>query len=459
MIFLLFKRLIVIGQPNTAYNTITIFFCTAEDEVISGKGLWLLKFPRRIHHWAGVPSGWLIFQTSPLGTSLPSGNMPSGNPPLGGCSLRLVNKDKSPSTGTSRPSGKSQEQLHEDERLEAMTLKKKNARLESRLAKLEAELMQANNKLDRLEAASELKDEQLRAALEHGDRPRTTTEGQKKKMLEAAIAQAQEEIQNQKVGFELQLQEKHAQLQRKDEIIRYKRNMVNELVQAIKEGGFRAVTSSDHDTGLRDFTYALLRKFHTVIAVGENFTNHHEAGIGILRSAVDQLDSAVEQANDRAKSIVEEARTAYDSGLISHEYMIETEELYHSEAEVIISMRETVAKYVKEDEGSIAELKEVNASAWRKYGRIMTNLGFTTQNVDITSRASPDTDSADIKQVSNSESGDMQQEKAKAADAYELARREIDTPPIPKPNKTKKSPAELEMLRLKSRQTLHCLNP
>ena len=291
-----------------------------------------------------------------------------------------------------------------------MTLKKTIARLESRLAKLEAELAQERHRSDRLESVCELKDEQLRAALEYGDQPSTATEDQKIKKLEADLAQAQNENQNE-------------------------------------------------NQNLKAFTNALLKDLHTSIALTGNHTRLQDSKLESLASVADQLNTAVKQANDRTEFIMRGARSAYDRGKIAHGTLLATEKHYLSEAQVLITMQEVVESHVVEDASSLEELRKFNATAWSKYGRSMTNLGFTTPNVDIPVSPSHDIDSAHIKHVPNSERGGMPQGKAKAADPRELVRRKIGTPPPPpKPEKPSKSPAELEMLRLTDRQTLHCLN-
>ena len=332
-------------------------------------------------------------------TPLPSGNTPSGNPPLGGCSHQLVNRDSSPLTGTSQLSGQSREQLHEDVKVRALKAEKK-------ISRIEAELAQARDKIDDLEVASELKDEQLRVVLENGGRRSTATEDQKITKLETDPTPAQEENQD-----------------------------------------------------LKDLTNALLKDLHTSIALTENHTRLQDSKFESLSSMADQLNTIAKQAKDRTEFVMRDARSAYDRGKLAHKDLLATEKHYLSEAQDLITMQLVVASHVAEDDSSLEKLRKFNATAWSKYGRSMINLGFTALNVDLPVSASHDTDSADIKQVSNSKRGGMPRGKAKAADPRELVGRKIGTPPPPKPEKPSKSPAELEMLRLTDRQTLHCLNP
>ena len=470
----------------------------------------------------------------------------------------MVQTEEFPSMGISQPSGQSREQLHEDEMHRAL-------KAQIKISRIEMELAQARDKIDDLEAASELKDRQLRAALKLGDRPSAAV--QQIAWLRADLAQAQEENKNLKAIFELQPQEK-------DEIIKDKRNRIKDLLQAREEPGFGATVSSGHGTGLRDFTNALLKDFHTAIALAENHTRIQDLKLKSLVSAADQLNTAVEQANDRTETIVTDARKAYDRGIISRELFIETEEQYHSEAELLVSVRDAVANQVVEDYSSLEKLRKFNVAARRKYGRYlgggissaypkpssgpersdeqqdnaiaeqgdttggntptegseagsmfrggataeedaiakgvpprfvpagyvltdeMSRRATTVAGVNIEkalagkalAAGAPTVGAAGgvvliaeapvgvIPQVGTTSGGsaqaaparggaqaarrrDMQWEKAKAANPRELARRRIGTPPTPKPEKPSKPPAELEILRLTNRQTLHCLNP
>ena len=307
------------------------------------------------------------------------------------------------------------------------------------LERAQNELAQARDNIDDLETASELQDRRLQLGLEYEDWPSTVTQDLK-------IAQLEGELRSSKIAFEQQLQEK-------DKILMEKDNTINDLLQVARQGGSGAARE------LQDLTKSLLKNLHTSIALSEDKTISQDSRLKTLVSVADQLNIAVEQANERTESIVGDAREAYKRGLIPHEMLLEAEEQYHSEAELLVSVRDTVASQVIEGESSIAKLKEFIANARRKYGRDMTNLGLTIQDVGITSSASNGTDSADIEQVSDSERGDTQQEKVKAADAYRLSRRDFREPPTTKPKNPSKSPAEREMLRLRDRHTLHCLNP
>ena len=339
-------------------------------------------------------------------------------------------------------------------------------RAEKKVLSLQAEPAQEHDKIVDLETASELQGRQLRPALEQGDRPSTATEDHKLTMLEAAlanareelaqareeIAQAREEIKNLKTAFELQLQ-------KKDKIIMEQKIMINDLLQAYEGSSFGAASAYKNDTELPDFLKKVLKDFHNFTALCETYTRDQELKMETLRSLIDLQDIAIGQANARVEYAETSLRISYEKGRISHEHRIKTEEKYRSEAKLLVSVREMLASLVEEDEASIAKFREVTASARRKYGLLWTKMGLTAQKVDRTSSASRDADSADISQVSNSEGGDMQQEKAKAADACGLPRTTSHTPPTPKPRTPLKSPAEREMLRLRNRQTLHYLNP
>ena len=396
--------------------------------------------------------------------SSPETSLPSGNLPPRGRSSRLVKTEETPSTGTSQPSGESREQTHEHEMLRALKAEKKISRIEVELAQTRNELAQARNehvqtrnelaqawdKIDDLEAVSEFKDRQLGAAVEHGDRPSTATDVQQIARLGAALAQAQEEIQNLKAVSELQLQEK-------DEI--------------------------------RDFNNALLKDFHTAIALAEDHTRTQDSKLENLGSAADKLNTAVEQANDRTEVIMADARRAYSRGTISHEVVVETEELYLSEAELLVSVREAVANQVVENDSSLEKLRKFNAAARSRYGRYLgdgissaypkpssgpersdvqqdnaiAEQGDTTGGNTPTERSEAGSmfrERATAEEGAQAaRGGDMQRGKAKAANPRKLARRKIGKPSSPKPKKRSESPAELEMLRLTNRQTLHCLEP
>ena len=417
----------------------------------------------------------------------------------------------------------------------ALKAQKKISRIEVELAQARNELAQAWDKIDDLEAASEFKDRQLRAALGNGDRPSAAADVQQIARLRADLAQAQadlakerEENQNLKAVFELQLQEK-------DEIIKTEKNMIADLLQGREASGFEAASSSNHDTEHRDFTNAVLKDLNTSIALAENHMRIQDLKLESLVSAADQLNTAVEQANDRTETIVTDARKAYDQGIISRELFIETEEQYHSEAELLVSVRDAVAKQVIEDYNSLEKLRKFNAAARSKYGRYLgggisyaypkpssgpersdeqqdnaiAEQGDTTGDNTPTegseagsmfrggataeegaiakgvpprfvpagyvlagemSRRATTVGGVKIEKVLAGKApargdshaargGDMQREKAKAANPRELVRRKIGTPPPPTPKKPSKSPAELEMLRLTNRQTLHCLDP
>lgn len=129
-------------------------------------------------------------------------------------------------------------------------------------------------------AASELQDRQFRAALELGDRPSTATEDHKVKILEAALAnaqedlaQAREEIQNLKTAFELQLQEKELRLQKKDEIIVEQNITINDLLQAREESDFGAASPFNNDTELQDFPNEGLEVLYNITAFQSTGTN------------------------------------------------------------------------------------------------------------------------------------------------------------------------------------------
>ena len=401
--------------------------------------------------------------------------MPSGTSPLGGISSQLVKREESPLTGTPQPLSQPRERPHEDYMYRALRSEKKISRLGTELAqarnRLETELARARNRLetelarardvletelararneleqvhnelarardniDDLEAASELQDKRLRLGLEYEDWPSTAAQDLK-------IAQLEGELRSSK-----------QQLEEKENILLEKDILVNDLLQAREEGG--SGVAKEH----QDLTNSLLKNLHTSLALSEDNTSKQDLMLEILGSVADQLNVAVAQANERTVTNVEDAREAYKEGILPLETVLRAEEQYNSEAELLVSVRDTVASQVIKNESSIAKLREFIANARRKYGRHMTNLGPTTQDVDTASSASHESASADTKQVTNSERGDMQQGKVKAADAYELSRRKFRQPPTPKPRNPSKSPAERELLRLKTRQTLHYLNP
>ena len=192
----------------------------------------------------------------------------------------------------------------------------------------------------------------------------------------------------------------------------------------------------------RPITEGVVRDDHLLKGQVEQLQHYHNKLMEQsqqLQSQNDILKDRLQQAEHLTKTLLKQLDTL----------LAVTENLMNNED----------PRQVIEDESSIAKLKEFIANVRRKYGRDMTNLGLTIQDVGKASSASHGTDSADIEQVSDSERGDTQQEKVKAADAYRLSRRELREPPTTKPKNPSKSPAEREMLRLRDRHTLHCLNP
>lgn len=108
--------------------------------------------------------------------SSPKTFLSSGTKSLGGMSTQLINTEELPSTGISQLSDKSREQFHQDDVYPALRAEKKILSLEAELAQTRNELTQARDKIVDLETAIELKERQLRAALEDGDRLRIATE-------------------------------------------------------------------------------------------------------------------------------------------------------------------------------------------------------------------------------------------------------------------------------------------
>ena len=109
--------------------------------------------------------------------------------------------ETSSSTGTSQPFDKARGQLHKGEVYRAVRAEKKIISLEMELLQARNELTQARDKIVDLETTIELKDRQLRAALEHQDRPRTATKARSDTIAVAKSQQKRPTVDDQ--GFTL----------------------------------------------------------------------------------------------------------------------------------------------------------------------------------------------------------------------------------------------------------------
>ena len=119
-------------------------------------------------------------------------------------------------------------------------------------------------------------------------------------MLEAALAQAQEKIEN-----------------------------------------LETASASNNDTELQYVINAVLSDLHTYIALSEDYMRNQDLKLEILSSVAKCLNIAVEQANKRTENAMRSARDAYKAGFISHESLVETEEHLKDMSQSVLARERT----------------------------------------------------------------------------------------------------------------------
>ena len=207
------------------------------------------------------------------------------------------------------------------------------------------------------------------------------------------IAELEEQVDDLEVEILFQHQDKNAVIHSSPKDSHVERSNMVGDVQKVKM--LEAQVSK-----LGDFNKALLRELQNVIVASEDLVNCQTPRRDRLQSVADQLKTTVQHGTSEAERLKTSAKRRIDSGLIMSSRYLETEaERLASDVELVVSARNTVLEQVMSETESLSKLVKV----------------------------------------------------------CEVARTRIGKPPTKKPARPSRSPAELEMLRLKNRETLHSL--
>lgn len=493
--FLFFKRLIVTGVAPVLL-TLRSRSSSAQQRTRllweRGYGLFPacpISLPGVNLHWAGEPSAgyfhnvfkrdipafgqtplggrtprWLSFTTSPpAGQALPSGNYPLG---VRSPSSQITNLY--PAAAVPTP-----EAIQEGEK-QRFLAERKNARLE-------AELQKAHEKLAQFEAKVKRSEEELKQKLKQVEDELKQVEDELKQ-IEDELKQVKEKNDNLEIEYEFQRRAN----QTKDEFIQ---NLQSALDQ----------TDRPHTAENPEFIQALMNELQNVIAVAEDRTNSQTEGQQVLGSAVDLLPPIIMNLRGKAGVLTRYAQRAVSSGEAKAANATALAQQATQEVQQLEYVRDKLARRVKEDSDLNAKVEKACADARRKFGAFMTRLRPDTRDAETEPFNTHSTDLAGTEVIAGVASaegmpigevtvggtthggtaaGREPEREATTMDGSLVYQRKIECESLPKlkkscdsarresvvrsfrkPAKLSISPAGSELLRLKNRQTLHCLKP